>query len=240
MKTEIIIPSIRITDPNVRKVLEIAEDITSKNQALTLETLYNKAKKKFKISRNGLFSIIQFLINKKILVEGSKFTRENVLLNYKRKKVYEFIVKYGGVHFSDIRKNLARKTESDTESSGQLIWHLELLLKFGYIKRIKVDRYTIFLPIELNNEIGIMSFLLKDNINRKIIALLLDKKSIKNSEIFKIVDEKKELVNLRINNLIIYNLIQFKNDSSEVSVIQNKKEIIKNILENLTKSLYKM
>ena len=59
--------------PNVQEVIRIAEDIMSQNQILNLENLYQVAKRSLKLPRNGLLSIIQFLINKKILIEGTKF-----------------------------------------------------------------------------------------------------------------------------------------------------------------------
>ena len=58
-------------------------------------------------------------------------------------------------------------------SPGQLLWHLEMLMKFNYIKKIKVGNYTIFLPIEMDTELGTINFLLQDKINRKIVGLLI-------------------------------------------------------------------
>ncbi|GAG92851.1 unnamed protein product, partial [marine sediment metagenome] len=70
MKTQIIPGQIGVDHPNVKRVLEIAEEIMRKNKILNIENLYNLAKKQLKIPRNGLLFIIQFLINKKILIEG--------------------------------------------------------------------------------------------------------------------------------------------------------------------------
>ena len=70
MKTEFFFEPIGEDHPSVKKVLEIAEEIMSKNKVLNVENLYNIAKKRLKLPRNGLLSIIQFLINKKLLIEG--------------------------------------------------------------------------------------------------------------------------------------------------------------------------
>ena len=169
MKTQIIPGPIREDHPSVKRVIEIAEEIMRKNKILNIENLYNLAKKRLKIPRNGLLSIIQFLINKKILIEGSKFSKETVLSNYIRNGIYNYIRVKPGVHFSILRK---KALPEEKGSSGQLVWHLEMLLKFNYIKKIKVGNYTVFLPFEMGENEGEIFFLLRDKINNKILDLL--------------------------------------------------------------------
>ncbi len=68
MKTQIRSDPIGADHPSVKMVLEIAEELMRRNKVLNIENLYNLAKKRLKIPRNGLLSIIQYLINKKILI----------------------------------------------------------------------------------------------------------------------------------------------------------------------------
>ncbi|MFX1349650.1 MAG: hypothetical protein ACFE92_13360 [Promethearchaeota archaeon] len=63
MKIQILSKSIGLEHPTVKRVIEIAEEIMSKNKVLNIETLYYMAKKSLKLSRQGLLFIIQFLIN---------------------------------------------------------------------------------------------------------------------------------------------------------------------------------
>ena len=106
-------------DHNVKRVLEIAEEIMRENKGLNTETLYNVAKKSLNLLRNGLLFIIQFLINKKILIEGSKFSRDTVLLNPIKRGIYNFIRMNPGAHFSIIRKKYqAIKSELIKSSLG--------------------------------------------------------------------------------------------------------------------------
>ena len=177
METKILSKSIGLEHPNVRRVIEIAEEIMSKNKVLNIETLYNISKKSLKLPRNGLLFIIQFLINKKILIEGSKFSRETVLSNPTRRGLYNYVRANPGAHFSILRRNAL---PDESGSSGQLVWHLEMLLNFNYIYKVKVGNYTVFLPIEMEIELGIINFLLRDKINRKIVDLLKTQSSIKN------------------------------------------------------------
>ncbi len=153
------------------------------------------------------------------------------------KEIYNFIKANPGAHFSILRK---RALSYESESSGQLVWHLEMLLNFNYINKIKVGNYTVFLPIEMEADLGMIYFLLRDKINRKIVDLLTIQNSIKNSEIFKLIDEKREKVNYRLKNLIDYDLISYKEESSkEVYLNPIKQEDVINTLNNIKISRYK-
>jgi len=230
MKTQIIPGSIGIDHPSVKRVLEIAEEIMRKNKILNIENLYNLAKKRLKIPRNGLLSIIQFLINKKILIEGSKFSKETVLSNYIRNGIYNYIRINPGVHFSILRK---KALPEEKGSSGQLVWHLEMLLKFNYIRKIKVGNYTVFLPFDIDKKVGKILFILRDRINYKVLQLLFKENTMIRSEIYKEIEEKREDVYYRINNLIDQEIIIVSASSDkEICINQNTKELISDILES--------
>ena len=161
---------IDIERPIVQQVLEIAEDIIRGNQVLDAKLLYYKAKRILKIDKKELLATIEFLIKKKILVEGSKLTKDLVLLNTHRKNIYNYIIKNHGANFSSIRDNY----KGTTGSPGHLIWNLEMLLKFNYIKKIKFKKYTLFVPLNMEENTAIIYFILKDELNMKIIDLLLE------------------------------------------------------------------
>ncbi|MFX1278967.1 MAG: hypothetical protein ACFFA3_06080 [Promethearchaeota archaeon] len=231
MKTEIYSKPIGEDHPNVKKVLEIAEEIMNKNKVLNIENLYNIAKKRLKLPRNGLLSIIQFLINKKLLIEGSKFSKETVLSNQIRKRILDYIFLNPGVHFSDLRK---AALPEEMGSSGQLVWHLEMLLKFNYIHKIKVGNYTVFLPINIDGNSGEIYFLLRDKINYKIFNLLNKQNSVIRPDIYKEINEKREDVYYRINNLLEFELLVVHPTSEkEIIINPNIKGRISDILDTL-------
>ncbi len=226
MKPQILTKTIGLEHPTVKRVIEIAEEILSNNKVLNVEILYNVAKKRLKIPRNGLLFIIQFLIDKKILIEGSKFSKETVLSNYVRNRIYRYIIMNPGVHFSILRK---KALSEEVGSSGQLVWHLEMLLRFNYIKKIKVGHYTIFLPYEIDEDIGRILFILRDRINNKILHLLIENESFIKSDIYKEIDEKRADVYYRINNLLNHGIITLNKDLDTEMCINHdlKGDIIK-------------
>jgi len=232
MKSEIITRPISLEHPNVKRVLKIAEEIMSSNKVLNIDNLYHIAKRTLKIPRKGLLSIIQFLINKKVLIEGSKYSRKTVLLNRTRNEIYKFIKKTQAVHFSHIRKRIGKESSIEATSSGQLIWHLEMLLKFNYIKKYKLGNYTIFSPIKLDEETAIIKFLLDDTLNKEIISLVYSKTSLKRSEIHKILEKKRENVYYHVANLIDYEILTLKEkDGNEISINPKKMRIIELLLK---------
>jgi len=134
-----------------------------------------------------------------------------------------------GVHFSILRK---KALSEEMGSSGQLVWHLEMLLKFNYIKKIKVGNYTVFLPYELDEMAGRILFILRDRINNKIIHLLNENKTVIKSDIYKEIDEKREDVYYRINYLLDHGIITLNQDlDSEICINTNLNDFFIEILD---------
>jgi len=224
MKENIITHPLSLDNPNVQRIIAIAEDMMNQNKTLNVERLYNVSKKVLKIPRNGLISIINFLINNHVLLEGSKFSRETVLENYLRKNILEYIQLNGCAHFSILRKEALSERDGNQKSSGQLVWHLEMLMKFNYIKKIKVGNYSVFLPYKEDERSAKVLFLVKDRINREIFSLLRELGQIKKADMFKEIDERRDYVNYRINNLINQNLLKYDPVSKELSLSQKDKK----------------
>ena len=228
--------SLTLNHPSVQSVIEIAKEVINNNNVLDTELLYNLAKRRLKFPRKGLLSIIQLLINKKVLVEGSKYTKDDILNNKYRFNLYMFLTSYLGAHFSTIRKQIITDNSGALGSSGQLIWHLEMLMKFNYVKKIKIKNYTVFLPYEIDDEIGLLHFVLRDEIYLKIIQLLMSNEKLKKSEVHKLVDEKRETIYYRINNLIEFNIIELSGDDNSLILNSSKKDDIISIITALSKN----
>jgi len=213
---------------SVQKVLEIAEELVKENKVLTTKILYNRAKHRLKIPRNGLLKIIQLLIDRRVIVDGSRFTRDSVLSHDIRNFIYSIIENEIGIHFSELK----RKVDSVSAiSTGQLIWHLEMLLKFDLIKKVKFTKYTIFLPIDIEDQLGIIYFLLKDEINLSILKLLSEKSNLQKSNLYETLEEEREKVYYHIKTLQDYGIIMVKADI--LSIVPEIENTIKFIFKNM-------
>jgi predicted transcriptional regulator len=231
--------------PLVQQILQIAEDhLIHKNKVLSAERLYNLAKSRLNRPRKELILIIQWLFEQRILVEGSKLSKDILLKNQNRHSIYEFIKAHLAVNFSTIQNNLSSETLSEMGSPGQIIWHLQMLIKYGFIKRIKYKSYSLFCPAEIDSDLCILIFLLKDEINKKIILLLLNNDSVKRSDAFKYIDEGREVVYYRLKNLLdlkILSEVEAESKEIELNPMQKKNiHQILNILDDLKLSNKKL
>jgi hypothetical protein len=81
---------------------------------------------------------------------------------------------------------------------------------------------------------GKIFFLLRDKINKKIVNLLVKKKSIEKSEIHKNINETRELVYYRINDLIDQEILsQIDEKNNLIRLNPDNKDLIIQICNNL-------
>lgn len=108
-----------------------------------------------------------------------------------------------------------------------------MLIKFEYIKKVKFKKFTIFIPIDLDPELGICYFLLRDETSRKIVELLNQKGVFKTADICKVLNEKRANIYYRINTLIDSNIISHpENSSREIRLAPAKRDVIQNVINN--------
>jgi len=225
--------SLGMDHPSVQEVIQIALELTKEHKLINTELLYNRAKRELKIPRQGLNTIIQMLLNRKILVDGSRFTKETILRNKIRYYIYWLIKTNIGAHFSFLKKEVAQQKESDM-GVGHLIWHLEKLIKFNFIKKVKVKNCTIFLPVEISDEEGILYFIMRDDLNRQIVEILLENESVDKSDIYKGLNIKRENTYYRIKKLIELEIISpLAEDEKIISINLSKKNLIVEVDNNI-------
>jgi predicted transcriptional regulator len=78
---------------------------------------------KININNRGIEEHLKSLVDKNLIVEGSKLSGYNILNNSKRKKIHEYIANNPGTYFNKIVKDLLL-------SNHVVVWHLNMLLKF--------------------------------------------------------------------------------------------------------------
>ena len=167
------------------------------------------------------------MLNKKILVDGSKLTQKSVLINPYRKKLHDYLQKKRCANFTEIKKQIFSKNNSNEGSAGQLVWHLEMLLKFNIIKKIKIKNSSIFMPFDVDENQIILSILLKDEIDQEIVKLLMKHNNIKKNEVHKHLDEYREKIYYRINKLIEYDIIHLNQvENNTIFINPEKIELI--------------
>ncbi len=104
----------------------------------------------------GIDAIITNLIKKNMIIEGSKYTRDDVLKNSNRMSIYTTILENPGIHFMRIVGALGM-------SIFLVKWHLDMLLKFNYIKRTQVGHCEIYFDSALSaQKASVLHFLSRE------------------------------------------------------------------------------
>ena len=147
-------------------VLNIIQEYLNKNRIFNMKEIIPFITARFKmasinINNRGIEESLKILVNRKLIVEGSKLYRDDLLINKKRNLIYEFIVKNPGTYFNRIIKALRI-------SNHVVIWHLEILLKFEYINKQNIENHDIYFDFNYrlrNTELKYFTSILRQNIS---------------------------------------------------------------------------
>ena len=228
----------------MQAVIEVAKELVDKNKTVKVEQLFNVAKRRLKLNAEGLKQILKHLFDNKILVEGSKMIKSEVLSNEIRNLLYKFINKYPGVNFSALKKNFLREFGKNGFSigTGQYIWHLEVLRKFNWLKTVKFKNYTLYCPYDMETEHVIYYFLMRNKINRKILSKLIENEPLKQAKLPNVINELKGSVYYHITTMKDVNLLlsEKKSGGLEVSIIPEKSSLIIEILGDVENKLHEL
>jgi len=123
-------------------ILNIVHDYLDKNRQFTFEEILPYINSRIRlssinISNQGVRNILKSLTNKKLIVEGSKLTKSEILNNKKRKDIYQFINENPGTYFNRIVHEL-------NYSNHIVVWHLNMLLKFDFIIKEIIENHDIY------------------------------------------------------------------------------------------------
>ncbi|MFX0074014.1 MAG: hypothetical protein ACFE96_01120 [Candidatus Hermodarchaeota archaeon] len=240
MSRDILAPTIGIDHPTVKGVIRIANDILKEGRLLNIEYLYRRAKRELKIPREGLLTIIQYLVNKKIIISGSKFTKNTILDNDTRNLLYNFIQQNIGLHFSAIKRNLVKLLKGTQIGVGQLIWHLEMLLKFNLIKSFDLGNHTIFIPVEIDENVAKIYYLARNFVRNKILRFMIECENSTRSLLAEAIQESRENVYYHIKILLEHDCII--NQNKELYLNPKCKQHIIEVIQYLSqdqKLIYK-
>ena len=151
-------------------VLGAVRDYLSKNKpfdkdAIVRYTVSRFAKTNINYNKNGIREILQSLFDKKLIVEGSKFLRSDVLINQNRMKVFNCIVNNPGIPFMEIVRAL-------NMSNFVVKWHLNMLLRFDFVRTQNIDNHEAYFDSNFKSQDDNLMHFLSRVKYRKIIDYL--------------------------------------------------------------------
>nr|MDO8118807.1 winged helix-turn-helix transcriptional regulator [Candidatus Sigynarchaeota archaeon] len=124
-------------------ILKLAVDLINQtNRPLKIGDLFALATSRLGVPPSQVNAAVYSLIKKKMLVEGSKLTYQDILANPLRSKIIEYITKNPGSHVRDIR----RAMNIDNAESA---WHLKMLEKFAFLRSKRFGKFLAYYPANL-------------------------------------------------------------------------------------------
>ncbi|KKN37053.1 hypothetical protein LCGC14_0767530, partial [marine sediment metagenome] len=122
-------------------VFTVVQEYLNKNRYFDVNEITPFIVSRFRLSSininiKGIEEILRSLVKKKIIVEGSKLSIDEILNNEKRKIIYQFILNNPGTYFYKIVTQLGI-------SNHVVVWHLKMLLKFDLIQVEKVENHDV-------------------------------------------------------------------------------------------------
>lgn len=141
--------SIEITE-HESLVLTIVQDYLNQIRFFNMSKIIpfiNSRLKLYSVDLNfrAIEEILQSLVKKKLIDEGTKFTKSDVLQNKKRKLIYDYIIKNPGVYFNTIVKDLKL-------NKPVIVWHINMLLRFDFIKKEEFENHEIYFESSLTGK----------------------------------------------------------------------------------------
>ena len=153
-----------------REVFHIVQEYLNENKRFDISRISKKIQNYSKrniinINKEGIKVILQNLVKKKFIVEGSSLSRETILTNPTRKRIYNHVKKNPGTYFNQILKELRI-------NNYLLVWHLDMLVKFHYINRVLYDNHNIYFVGDLKLEEVIVKYFTSKKKSREILQYL--------------------------------------------------------------------
>jgi predicted transcriptional regulator len=158
------------------------------------------------LNYEGIQHTIQNLIEKKVILEGARLTREQILNNLNRKKVFEYICDNPGVYHYQIAKNL-------NLANHIIEWHIEILLNYDYIKEIQLDNHQIYHESDISPEQAVIHYYYRNDKVLQIIKFLeTQPNGVSKTKIAKQLNMHPNTVKKYVEELLKYNIINKKSN----------------------------
>lgn len=155
---------------NEKLVLTVVQEYLNKNRYFNMKEILPFINSRFRtasinINVKGIEEILRSLVKKRLIIEGSKLSFNDILSNRKRENIYNFILKNPGVYFYKIVKELGL-------SNHVVVWHLNVLIKFNFIKKEKFENHDVYFDSNFDLKDSKFIYLTSKEKSKKIIEYL--------------------------------------------------------------------
>jgi len=153
------------------------------------------------IANGGIQKILLSLVKKNMIVEGTTLTKNDVLMNSRRKEIYDYIKENPGKYVTIIAEELKI-------SSNVVFWHLNILIKFNFIKKKIIDNHIVYFDSNISlrdtNKLYLIS---KEKSKRIINYLKINNFGITRTKLAKVLNIHRNTIKNYLKSLEEFNII---------------------------------
>lgn len=151
-------------------VLNVVQEYLDKNRNFNMNRILPFINARFRnttinVNNEGISRILKSLLEKKLILEGSKLTKFEILSIPKRKRIFEFVLKNPGTYHREIAQELRF-------ANHVITWHLKMLVKFNFIKKTPIENKEIYYHYDLDFKYAIRYYYLRHKKIKIIINYL--------------------------------------------------------------------
>jgi len=201
-----------------RKILAIVDRLIKMNQPVKIKDLFKIAKRELKFPSEEIERAIWKLISKKYIVNGTKITKTVVLENKNRQEMLRLIFNKPSIHIRDIRSAL-------NIGAYLTAWHLQILEKFGFIRKKTEKNQILVFPAHLKEEYEDVFRVLNDETVFEINEFIFERESVYLSEIIEKFKFDAKTAQSYLNVLSSVNLVSSSEKEGLVSYKGNAEQL---------------
>jgi len=205
------------------QVLALVEEFLNQNRVCCKPDLISFIKNRnFQedngLNHNGIQHVLDSLVTKHVIVEGSKITRNTILSNLNRSSIYEEIKNNPGMYLNKLSKDLGL-------SIFLTNWHLNILLRFNMIRKQEFNNQIAYFDSELPSENDyLLQVISRVKCSELIEYLKLNSKGCTKSQIAKTLRMHHTTVNKYLKILMDSQLVNLRFlDKKNLHCLNNEK-----------------
>ncbi|MHA1732939.1 MAG: helix-turn-helix domain-containing protein [Promethearchaeota archaeon] len=216
-------------------VLNVASELTEKNQLVRLDRLFNICRQELgEVTSQHILDSIDRLIREKQIRPRSRLLRKGLLHNALRQEIYSIVIRNPGISFSKIRKLTSRGTKI-------VLWHLEVLKDFDCVFDFRFQRRLTYFPIQYQSgrwderALGVF-VLFQDARARALLTALLSRDSTPTQTLQEILQWPRQTIQYQLSKLQKSGLVDKFSEGgmSHYYLTSSEKNLVREIYDHLS------
>jgi len=184
-----------------RNILKVAEKLKKKDTFFDMKTLSELCYKELPNPRPEIEQGIRELYSMKYIVKGTRLSRDDILANETRNKIYQFVQENPGTHEREVRNAL-------NLGAYMAFRHLKFLEKFGFLRTKRYKNKKTFFPSDFDESYEKNALIFKDKTNSILYECIQEYGRIQLNQLSKLLQMPYTTIQSRLKQMLDENIIE--------------------------------